>query len=101
MAMIYGLDYLGTSSVADWGPGFRNADASSLQATSAHGEGGGRVDGGLAGTSPVEGVQVTPMGDRPQDEGLCWPTAGTVFVEVNTKASRLVILPGQNSDTKS
>lgn len=33
MAVIYGLDYLG----ADWGPGSRNADASSLQATSARG----------------------------------------------------------------
>lgn len=37
MAVIYGLDYLGSSSVADWGLGSRNADASSLQATSARG----------------------------------------------------------------
>lgn len=43
MAVIYGLDYLGASSVADWGPGSRNADASSLQATSAC----GREEGGL------------------------------------------------------
>lgn len=37
MAVIYGLDYLGASSVADWDLGSRNADASSLQATSARG----------------------------------------------------------------
>lgn len=37
MAVIYGLDYLGASSGADWGLGSRNADASSLQATSARG----------------------------------------------------------------
>lgn len=43
MAVIYGLDYLGASSVADWGPGSRNADTSSLQATSAR----GREEGGL------------------------------------------------------
>lgn len=56
MAMIYGLDHLGTSSVADWGLDFRNADASGLQTTSAHEEGGGKVDGGWTGTSPVKGM---------------------------------------------
>lgn len=56
MGMIYGLDHLGTSSVADWGLDLRNADASGLQATSAHEEGGGKVDCGLAGTSPVKGM---------------------------------------------
>lgn len=56
MVMIYGLDHLGTSSMADWGLDFRNADASSPQATSAHEEGGGKVDGGWKGTSPVKGM---------------------------------------------
>lgn len=67
MAVIYNPDYLGASSVADWGLDSRNADASSLQATRCPWEGGGRSAGGLAGTSLVEGVQFVPIG-KP---GLC------------------------------
>lgn len=52
MAVIYGLDYLGASSVADWGPGSRNADTSSLQATSAC----GREEGGLLVAWQAQGL---------------------------------------------
>jgi hypothetical protein len=51
MAVIYSPVCLGASSVAEWGLGSRNADASSLQATRCPWEGGGRSVGGLAGTS--------------------------------------------------